>query len=183
MSCKLTVSPPCITRPCRIPWRQLLPLIGLLAVSSSAVSAGPGYVNALDVNKLRSRVAGLRERVTEPAGTDDLPDTLYFGWFDRPDARATLAILVKTLATLHREVRLRELGNGAIDASTIRTMLCWGDDAFERVVRSSAQNRFRPHRLRLSLKSLPTALSLPPLYCFVDRVTAKRRGKSDFSGR
>ncbi len=156
-------------------WPQLLRVLGLLAVSSSVVSAGPGDVNTLDVDKLRSRVAGLGERVAELAGTDDLPDTLYFGWFDRPYARATLAILVKTLVTLQREVRLRELGNGAIDASTIRTMLRWGDEALERVMRSSAQNRFRPHRLRLSPGDLPTALRSPPLYGFVDRVTATRR--------
>ncbi len=174
MSGRLTVFPPRITRPYRIPWQQLLCMVSLLAASSSLASAGPGDVHGLDLDTLRNRVAGLGERVTELAGTDDLPDTLHFAWFDRPYARATLAILVKTTATLQREVRLRELGNGAIDASTIGAMLSWANDALERVVHSPPDSGFRPHRLPLSPGDLPTALRSPPLYGFVDRATATR---------
>ena len=104
-------------------------IIGVvLALRSISLSAPPGE-DRVDLSQLRARVSQLQERVTELAGDDDLLDTLHFGWLDRPYARATLAILVKTTSMLEREVYLRELGNGAIDDATVRNMLLWSRSA------------------------------------------------------
>jgi hypothetical protein len=148
-------------------------IIGMFAGLPSPVTAAPPD-DQLDVARLRARVGHLRERVTELAGHDDLLDTLHFGWFDRPYARATLAILVKTTSALEREIRLRELGNGAIPDATVRTMLSWAEEAPKRVVAAEPVSGFRPHRLRVMGADFDPASAPTPLFAFVDRATATR---------
>ena len=146
----------------------------LFVVLSSPAFAGIQGAHTIDPAQLRTRVERLQERVAELAGTDDLLDTLHFGWFDRPYARATLSTLVKTTATLQREVRLRERGNGAIPESMIGAMLSWAEEALERVPAAEPVAGFRPHRLRITSDQLATATATAPLYGLVDRTTATR---------
>jgi hypothetical protein len=148
-------------------------IIVVAAGLPSPVTAAPPD-DQFDVADLRARVGHLRERVAELAGHDDLLDTLHFGWFDRPCARATLAILVKTTSALEREIRLRELGNGTIPDATVRTMLSWAEEAPKRVVAAEPVSGFRPHRLRAMGADFDPASAPAPLFAFVDRATATR---------
>ncbi|MGB2987912.1 MAG: hypothetical protein WBE26_18745 [Phycisphaerae bacterium] len=159
-------------------WRRFLRGVSLLVALSSPAFADSTPAGAVAPSELQARVTRLREHVTELAGADDLLDTLHFGWFDRPYARATLAILVKATSTLEREVHLRELGNGAIPDTTVRTMLAWSEGAPDRVVALGPSDGFRPHRLRVTVADLSANAAIPPLYGFVDRTTATR-----YSGR
>jgi len=152
-----------------------LVLIFYLLARPLPILAGHGAHRAIEMEPLSRRLASLRERVQALAGEGDLIDTLYFSWFDRPDARATLAILVKTTRALQRELDLRELGNAAIPDTNLREMLDWADEALERVVGSAPDTRFRPHRLRAAHFDLNGMSATPPLYAFVDSTTATRR--------
>ncbi|MBU0717493.1 MAG: hypothetical protein KJ749_04525 [Planctomycetes bacterium] len=138
------------------------------------VEAGPGGAEEVDVAALRARLTPIVDRVEQLAGTDDLLDTLHFGWFDRPYARTTLAILVKTTSTLQREVRLRERQSGAIPDGTVAKMLDWAEDAVQRVSAPYETTTFRPHRLRVTGSDLATASPTPALYGMIDCSTATR---------
>ncbi len=127
------------------------------------------------ITALRARLTRLRGRVDELAGNTDLLDTLHFAWFDRPYARATLAILVKTTAVLEREERLRDRGNGAIADATVRSILTWTDNALVRVIAAQPDPRFRPHRLGVTNLEITSGSSPVPLFGFVDRSTSSRQ--------
>ena len=147
----------------------LLAGISLLHPATNLAPADPPPV---DATQLRARIERLADRVAELAGTDDLIDTLHFGWFDRPYARSTLAVLVKTTHALQREVHLRDRHNGAISDATLRTMLEWADRAVRQVLASESTGRFRPHRLRVAGDDFLAPSSTPALLGFVDRMTA-----------
>lgn len=124
--------------------------------------------------QLSARITQLRSRVTQLAGRDNLVDTLHFGWFDRPYARASLAVLVKSAAILQRELHLRELGNGAMADDQVRTMLQWADHAVERITSSYLPSDFRPHRLLVTGADLASPSATPALFAFADAATATR---------
>ncbi len=146
---------------------QATPLAAAAVVLWSAVSVARADGGG-DLAQLKERVGGLREQVTDLAGEDDLLDTLYFGWSDRPYARATLAILVKVAATLDREVDCRGHGNGKIDDATVESMLGWADDAIQRVIHAEPTNDFRPHRIGITWRQLLEGTGMPPLCGFLD---------------
>ncbi|UCC31626.1 MAG: hypothetical protein JSU86_04980 [Phycisphaerales bacterium] len=146
----------------------------LFVVLSSPVFAGTQEAGSTDPAQFHTRVRQLQQRVAELAGTDDLLDTLHFGWFDRPYTRATLATLVKTTTVLQREVRLRERGNGAIPESRVGAMLLWTGEALERAITAEPFAGFRPHRLRTISDELAVNTATAPLYGLVDRTTATR---------
>jgi len=149
----------------------------VLSIGVGAALGDPGApgpeLNAADLSR---RVDALGQRVDELAsdgpGAPGL-DSLYFGWFDRPYARATLATLVKASAVLQREVRLRKAGNGAIPAPTLGAMLHWAEDAIDRVLADEPDPRFRPHRVRVTANDIADG-SAPPLFAFLDRASATR---------
>ncbi len=110
----------------------------------------------------------------ELAGEGDLLDTLYFGWSDRPYARATLAILIKVAATLNREMDCRGHGTGKIDDPTVESMLQWTDDALQRVIHTEPNPDFRPHRVKVIWTDLLDGERIPPFFAFVDGANALR---------
>jgi len=134
-----------------------------------------------DPSQLKQRVQTLNQRVTELAGHDNLLETLYFAWSDRPYARATLAILIKVVATLDREAECREHGNGKIDDATVETMLQWADGAIQRAIQSLPLDGFRPHRIGTTWRQLLEGRSVPPLIGFLDgtRLTPKHVAVGD----
>ena len=140
----------------------------------TATLADGGTDKTVDLGQLEDRVDRLVWRVTELAGTDDVLDTLHFGWFDRPYARATLAILVKTTHVLQREIRLRRRQNGAIVDADLFAMLTWTDSAIQRVSGTWTPTDFRPDRLRVTGDELVEAPSTPALFAYIDRATATR---------
>ncbi|MHC4697794.1 MAG: hypothetical protein ACYTFA_13765, partial [Planctomycetota bacterium] len=160
-------------------------LMAMACLTPGLLLADPGASGPLDIADLQARVARLHDRVGELAGAEDLLDTLHFGWFDRPYARATLAIAVKTTSVIQREIHLRMRGNGAIPDASLRAMLVWADEALGRAVESRADGDFRPHRLRLTGAGLcPSARAeargslTPALFAFVDRATSTRHHAS-----
>ena len=134
----------------------------LFAVPAAQASDGS------DLPQLKERIQALHERVTELAGDNDLLDSLYFRWSDRPYARATLAILVKVVATLDREVDCRGHDNGKIDDATMESMLQWADGAIQRAIQSQPNDGFRPHRIGITWKQLLEGKGVPPLCGFLD---------------
>lgn len=136
----------------------------------SACGESPPPVAIAD---LRQRVESLTQRLDEYTSGGDLLDSLHFGWFDRPYARATLATLFKTSAVLRREVRLRDAGNGAISKATLDVILRWAEDADDRVLADEPDPRFRPHRVRVLASEIVQDTG-PPLFAFLDRATATR---------
>jgi len=138
-------------------------------------------VGEVELVHFQDQVQTLRERVTELAGKENLLDTLYYGWSDRPYARATLAILIKVAATLDREVDYRGHGNGKIDDAKVESMLQWADEAIRRVVRAEPSDEFRPHRIESTWKQLFEGKGAPPLIGFLDgiRLTPQHPGVGD----
>lgn len=116
----------------------------------------------------------LHARVTHLGGGEDTVDSLFLGWFDRPYARATLAVAVKTTAVMRREARLRELGNGAICDDILRSLLGWTQSALTRVVVPERHAGFRPHRIEIDRDNLLAGTRNPPLLAFLDRATTTR---------
>ncbi len=135
-----------------------------------AVVASPASAQT-DLANLQARVAALKEQVVELAGDGtDYLDTLYFAWFDRPYARATLAILIKAVGVLECEADVRKNGSGSLDDATLHSILDWSDRALQRVVRSNVTEDFQLHRLPLTKKDLSLDARTPPLYAFIDGV-------------
>ena len=149
-------------------------IMALGCMAPCSLSADPGASEPLDVADLQARVARLADRVEELAGTHDLLDTLHFGWFDRPYARATLAVVVKTTSAVKREIRLRRRGNGAIADASLRAMVLWAEKALDRASESEVDVDFRPHRLRVTDGDLGGTPSTPAFFAFVDRATSTR---------
>ncbi|UCE62353.1 MAG: hypothetical protein JSU63_11690 [Phycisphaerales bacterium] len=153
--------------------------IGLFVLSLVCFSARPGLADPPGANvvypvSLKARLAHLRSRLDALAGNEDLLDTLHFAWFDRPYARATLAVLHKTVSVLDREARLRERGNGAMRDETVSRMLTWADGAVDRVITSEVEADFRPHRTGVTQAILGSASTTPALFSFVDRASSTR---------
>ena len=127
-----------------------------------------------DAPQLKERVQTLNERVTELAGDDNLLDTLYFAWSDRPYARATLAVLIKVVAMLDREVRLREDGGGLIEDRWVEGMLRWSEDAIRRAIAEVPTDDFRPHRILVTKADVSPSSRLVPLFAFIDEAEETR---------
>ena len=161
-----------ILAPARLGMSVFIMALGCIAPCS--LSADPGASKPLDVADLQARVARLTDRVEELVGTHDLLDTLHFGWFDRPYARATLAVVVKTTTAIKREIRLRRRGNGAIADASLHAMVLWADKALDRASESEVDGDFRPHRLRVTGGDLGGTPSTPAFFAFVDRATSTR---------
>ena len=169
---RIPVEAHCSVRRCVRNAPYLLCVAALVTVGLG--SARGEDATSMDVADLRQRVESLAQRVDELAPGGDLLDSLYFGWFDRPYARATLATLVKTSAVLQREVRLRNVGNGAIPEAALGAMLHGAEDAVDRVLADEPDPRFRPHRMRVTESEIIDGTA-PPLFAFLDRATATRR--------
>lgn len=154
--------------------RRVVPSLWLIGLCGAAPTVGsPGVVaDELDVGQLREQVTQLRSHVASLVQPDDLLDSLHFAWFDRPYARATLAILVKTTSMLERESRLRARGNGAIPDGRVRNMLSWAQRATNRIVTARPDPDFRPHRLRATAGKLTDGSVETSLFGVVDGATS-----------
>lgn len=154
-----------------------LPAIAVVLAFAStpqALRAQPQGADRADVGRLASQIEQITRAVDQLADPNDLLDSLHFGWFDRPYARATLAILVKTTAILERELHLRRVGNDAIADGRLRAMMTWCRRALAQVSSAGADDAFRPHRLRVTGDELARLSAMPALYGFVDTGTTTR---------
>ena len=158
---------------CRSTW-LLSTLIGVAVVPTPARAQSPAATDSL-LAGLDSRVTALKvntDRLVHPAR---LLDDLHFGWFDRPYARATLGVLVKTSAVLEHEARLRRSGNGAIHPRDLAQMLQWADEAIERLNAAPSANAFRPDQFSPNGLIAPPSSSTPTLLAFLDESSATSR--------
>jgi hypothetical protein len=104
---------------------------------------------ALAVQRLETRLSELVDPRPEA-----LLDSLYFGWFDQPYERATLAIAVKSVELLRQEVIAYEQGARERTDADVEQLLAWTDKALNRVKRPRQDDGFRPHRIRVTLSNL-----------------------------
>lgn len=158
-------------------WKTRLPVMAVVFACAFSPQASPGQPQPDDpanVEQLASQVEQIARAVDQLAEPSDLLDSLHFGWFDRPYARATLAILVKTTSILERELHLRRVGNEAISDERVRAMLTWCRRALAQVSSAEADDVFRPHRLRVTGEELARLSVMPALYSFVDTCTSTR---------
>lgn len=154
----------------------VLALIFLL-VPATIASAQSTDVDVTNISRLSQRIGQIRSHLSQLAGRDSLLDSLHFRWFDRPYARATLAIVAKTTAVLERELRLRRVGNDAIADEHLSAMLIWARGALARVSSAAADDVFRPHRLRVTGEQLAKLSALPALFGFIDASTSTRHSE------
>ncbi len=145
--------------------------VTLAAANSAGADAPPADASTLGV-----RVARLQEQARQLAGEEELLDTLYFGWSDRPYARATLAIVAKTAAVLAREVEMRDHGNGAIADTTVERMWSWANEAVDRAAAAEPDLKiqFRPHRRRVSVERIRQIARPQPLFALIDSASSTR---------
>lgn len=172
-------------------WVTALVVLAACAIQGPAARAGRGRPPvqppaAQDTGpsprQVAETIAEARAQLRTLVGGNDLIESLYLGWFDRPYRRATLACAVKALAVLEHEHRLRGLGNGALDDERLARLIGWLQSAPQRACQPERHPRFRPHRLRLDSAALTATLDgpggppdLPPaLFGFIDRATATR---------
>jgi len=133
--------------------------------------------------RIQATVAQARAEVQTLIGTDELIDGLYFGWFDRPYRRATIACLVKAVQVLDHEARLRRLGRSGLTDAQVNRLADWIRDAPGRATASARRIDFAPHRLctdpqRLRAWTNRGATDLPPaLVGFIDRATSSQHDR------
>jgi hypothetical protein len=130
----------------------LIALGGLLA--ASALQPTPTHAEqpvdlALVVQRLDTRLSELVDPRPEA-----LLDSLYFGWFDQPYERATLAITVQTVELLKQEAAAREQGARKLTDIDVDRLVAWTDEALNRVRRPRQVDGFRPNRVRITLSAL-----------------------------
>ncbi|MCH7704370.1 MAG: hypothetical protein IIB61_04590 [Planctomycetes bacterium] len=123
------------------------------------------------IDDLSASLAEIRRRLEVYVDSSDVLDSLYFGWFDRPYAKAALAVAVKTMQSLQREALMRRRGRSAIPDASVRAMLAWLRTAPDRAMSADPFPDFRPHRLRVTAELLRSGDGAGPLYAFVDRAT------------
>jgi hypothetical protein len=140
--------------------------------SPTGRTAAPGP--AISLVTLERALADYQDRLTALVDRGDLVDSLYFGWFDRPYQRATLACAVKSLAVLERELRLRQSGNGAMRNDALGGLLRWMDDALDRACAEPQAEGFFPDRTRSDPAAYHPGGQGPPLFGFVDRASFTR---------
>lgn len=145
-------------------------------ISAWAATAVGADEPPVDAATLAIRAVRLQGQVRGLAGEEEILDTLHFAWSDRPYARATLAVAIKTTSVLAREAEMRRFGNGAIADATVVRMLDWVDKALDRAASAEPdpQPRFRPHRLRVALGRLRTTGRPRSVYAFIDGATSTR---------
>ena len=155
-----------------------LPCLSDAPHDASAVAATDPMTPAQLDAAIRQGRNGLRPLVPG----SDLLDSLYFGWFDRPYRRATLACAFKTLAVLDHEHRLRALGNGAIPDEQLQAMLDWLHAVPARAAQPARRPSFAPDYLRCDLASVlhPPGAMFAGLHSlrwfgFTDRATVTPR--------
>jgi hypothetical protein len=112
---------------------------------------------ALVVQRLETRLSELVD--TRPGA---LLDSLYFGWFDQPYERATLAITVQTVELLKQEVAAREGRFRNLTDIDLERLITWTDEALNRVRRRRQDDGFRPNRVRITLSALLDRQNEPP---------------------
>lgn len=149
--------------------------VGVVLAAPAAMALETDGQSAMaDAHVVLARsLAALRQRLAVLADPEDPVDSLYFGWFDRPYGRATVACALKGVAVLERELRLRRAGHPGMTEEQVRAILAWIEDAVERAGRQDTRDGFYPHRIRIADSSVSEAFSVP-LFGFVDRVTATR---------
>lgn len=170
-----------------------LPLLACLACGAfGAVSAGQTAIpedsnDAVSVGEIEEALERCRGELLPLIGGTEPVDSLYFGWFDRPYRRATLACAVKALAVLEYELQLRQLGNGAIDDRQLVRLLAWLRQAAPSACVPPSRAAVLPHRLAVTPDSLlaltaPAGAAAPPpvRFGFMDRATATRH--DDWAG-
>ncbi len=112
--------------------------------------------------------------------TPDLLESLYFGWSERPYRRATLAVALKTVTWLERELHARQAAGGMIRDAELAAMLDWLEAALARATREEARADFRPDRMEWDTAPLTgapqpgTPVGFAPGFAFMDRTSATR---------
>ncbi len=101
---------------------------------------------------------------------DDLVQALYFDWMHEPYHRASLAVAVKTVAVLDRELRLRQRGADVLTTREVDQALAWLDDFLARDWTPVAPG-FRPDRSTLERAPLNSNSGGDALFAFADRAT------------
>ena len=154
---------------------------GALLLLIHPVPAAPPAASSDRVprGRLATAIAQTRSTLRPLVGRGDLLETLYFGWFDRPYQRATLACAFKTLAVLEYESKLRELGNGAIADDQLERIIEWTDSVGRRTAAPARRPGFRPNRVPAARTDVLDTLSsergrpaVESLFGFIDRATA-----------
>ena len=155
-------------------WR-VGPLLAVALAVVPAVRAAATAQEPLNTETLGRELTAVRQKLAVLVDSDDLIDSLYFGWFDHPYRRATLACAVKTAAVLDRELGLRRAGNGAMSDSLLRDLIAWTDAAVARARRPAEREGVLPHRIPVGLDAAAASDGLPvALFGFVDRATSTR---------
>ncbi len=158
--------------------RRFLLLLWVLAV---AVFSSCGYAKdaeeGVDAASFGRRLAECKTVLHRMIPGEDLVEDLYLGWMLEPYRRATLAVSVKTVAVLEREMKLREQGRDAIEDQHVEQMFSW----LEKVLHGDFNPRqpgFAPHDIRMGKGALERMLvkrmpgEVPRcLYAFADRAT------------
>ncbi|MBI1827520.1 MAG: hypothetical protein HY287_17965 [Planctomycetes bacterium] len=120
-----------------------------------------------------SRAHAIQSRLDELIDRDDLAHSLHFGWFDRPYAKAMMAIAFKIASVAERELTLRKTSREAMTDEQLDAMLSWCETAISRAALLPCNPDFRPDRIRFERKEF-LMLQVPPLWAFVDDASATR---------
>jgi hypothetical protein len=128
---------------------------------------------------LRTALDTARLRLQRFVPSADLVDALYFGWFDHPYRRATLAVATKTVAVLERELRGRQSTGPAIRDADVTAALAWLDAALQTPLPERERPGFRPDRVRRGAGRTDETAQGPlvsgaPGLVFADRASATR---------
>ncbi|UCG16303.1 MAG: hypothetical protein JSV19_13515 [Phycisphaerales bacterium] len=151
------------------------PVLAITWAAALAVRGAGAAQEPVPTVTLDRELTAVRQKLAALVDDDDLVDSLYFGWFDRPYRRATLACALKTAAVLERELRLRRAGNGALSDSQVRDLIAWTDAAVARACRPAERAGLLPHRISVGLDGAAARGGLPvALFGFVDRATSTR---------
>lgn len=127
------------------------------------------------IDELAQTVQSLRARASALAAGPLLVDSLYYGWFDRPYGRATLAIAIKIVSVLEQEAAARAGGGaGVLSDDAVADLVAWTRDALTRCTLPEPFPQFRPHRFAIPYARQNDCTPTTPLIGFVDEAGATR---------
>ncbi len=160
--------------------RRRLPIrLGVVALGLGCALGNSAQAQPMGVQHLAQQILEVEQKLAPLVPEQELADSLYWGWFDRPYRRATIAAAIKTARVIKYEQRLRLRTRGSFSDAQLQGCFDWLSLGLVQATLSPRWADFYAHRVKVDWvpvfdteNSHPERSSGLRLFGFVDRSSA-----------